>query len=253
MKNYLFILSYFNKKYEMEVVCENKTIKLSDNMQRKKNINDFYDFTSSFILSNKDKDTNFSLLLISDKLIYKRTLKKEIGKYLNPSLFSFKLDDKKKNNKQISKLWLINKELYDKFKLFYQSIDLTKKNIYPCSYYFLKNNLNLINTLDIYLFNTTILFLYYDEEGLKIEHSSPLNTSLIIDLKEKIIPSNNTIKYNPKYFTYLDQITTLINHFLRFLYLEKIEKVIINNYNYVILRDINYLIGEVDHEKIEFS
>lgn len=250
MKNYLFILSYFNCQWEVEFTSEDRNNKNSENLHKGETLEDLKDFMLEKILLNKDKNTNFYVLLNSDKIRYLKKTKKEILTF-NENLTIFKVENKKNGIKFI-KTWLINKKFYEQILNFMVELNIKKKNLYLASMYFEHKQNEYENCLEIYLFNSTLMLVYYDEEIVKIIKTLRLDTTEVDGLKEKILPSTNTIKYNPLYFNYLDQITNKINIFLRMMKDKKINKIVINNYNNIILRDFNYLIEDIDHEKIEF-
>ena len=168
---------------------------------------------------------------------------KEIYNY-DINLIDYKKDEVKSKKKDIYQfLWCINKEEQNKIISFFNTLNIKKKNIVSIDYYYTHTLKNLSDEMIIVVGYSKICAIYFDEVGLKYNLCFEIN-----DYKDLIYQNNDDI-----YTKYVNEIIFLINLILRLHCNEVINKVNLMIHNSKILKDIRYLVYNIDHDNVVIS
>lgn len=241
MTTYLVLITYVNKLWKLEFVSEEKNEVMTELPFESFCLEELKEKINVFLLKYKNKSNKIYFIVESNKYMYKCLEKEYLILYRNPQLSIIKKKDKQ--NKYY-KVWILNKQVNDRLLAFYSDFNFSLKKIVPASFYFDIYHHEL-SSLYVYIFKTSVYFMYYSDESLIL-------TRLInIDYSEIDLRRVNEKDYQKGYLKYLNGINNAINIMLRILYNKEIQQVKVINYNYIIKNDLSNLVEEVSHEKVQ--
>ncbi len=241
MTTYLILITYVNKLWKLEFISEDRDENFQESPFESFCLDDLKEKIDVFLLKYKIKNNKIYFIVESNKYMYKSLEKEYLILYRNPQLSIIKKKDKQ--NKYY-KVWILNKDVNNRLLSFYKDFNISLKKIVPASYYFDIYHHEL-SSLYVYIFKTTVYFMYYSDETLSLTR--------LINIDYTCLNSKNTNEqtYQKEYLKYLNCINNAINIMLRILYNKEIQKVMIISYNNIIKYDLNNLVEEVSHEKVQ--
>ena len=125
--------------------------------------------------------------------MYKCLEKEYLVLYRNPQLSIIKKKDKQN---KFYKVWILNKQVNDRLLAFYSAFNISLKKSVPASFYFDIYHHEL-SSLYVYIFKTSVYFMYYSDESLIL-------TKLInLDYSEIDLRRVNEKDYQKGYLKYL--------------------------------------------------
>lgn len=219
------------------------------NVWEGKNINDGYSFVIKELLTlNKDvSNIHFVYKTKNNAFIRLLSRKKEIKEKLaevyndDLSLIEYKkLEVKNKVNGVFQLLWCIKKDEQEKLNSFFNSLNIKRKSLVPIDYYYAMTQKNKYNELYLIIGYSKLTVLYYDEISL--------SESICFELSDykNLIYQNNEESFN----NYLNELIYLINYVIRLHHNLTINKVNLVVHNGRILKDIRFLVYNIDHNNV---
>lgn len=244
MNNVFVTIFKLNNKYFIEIFKNIQDAYL--NIWEGSDLNEGYSYVVKELLTINKENNNIHFLYKTTNncfirlMIKKRDIMSKLKEFYNNdlNLIDYKRVEVKDNKKNLHQLlWCIQKEEESKLNSFFNTLNIKKKAFVPVDYYYTLNNKNLSLELIIVIGYSKIYAMYYDEIGL-----SSCYLHEIKDYKEMLY-----IKDTKQYEKYLNEIVYLINYMIRLYNNVNIDRVNLIIHNSVVLKDIRYLVYNIDH------
>lgn len=238
MENNLIIMSKFNDLWE---VSTPNTFYI-----RAKNINDLLFDLRNEILKINNTSSSFVCRFISDKDNYMLKKNKTETSFSKKELDYLIVPYKSKHKEKEYMIWKINKCFFNEVQLFFKKISMKKIRIIPFSYD-LDNSIE--NGLEIYITNSVLILLLYENNILICERHYHLDYTLIEDETQK----TPIVELNYSFQCFFDNINLLINAYIREKCAYDIKVGKIHTFSNYLKEFIQYIIRGIDLSIISYD